>query len=85
MIQKFGFQIRAKTTSSTLNKASVPAANAVEEVQLDAAHCDKDVVTKPNIADDQTSPVCAYNEWDPLEVRVIFTLTNRFASRLTSK
>ena len=59
-LKKFGFQIRAKTTSSTLKKTS-------GEVQLDATHCEQDVVTTHD-QDEQTSPVCSYNEWDPLEV-----------------
>lgn len=63
----FEFRVRAKSTSTTLKEASVPAAKALEEVQLDVTHSKKDSVAEIK-TDEQSFPVCAYNEWDPLEV-----------------
>lgn len=69
---KILFQRATKSTSSTLNKASEPAAaTAVQTEELvlpDRDPIEHEVDTKREV---KQSPVCAYNEWDPLEEIIV--------------
>ena len=55
----YGWQFRSKTTTSALEPAAVTAA---EDMICQAEPGEK------GAQESSTSPVCAYNEWDPLEV-----------------
>ena len=50
------WQSRSKTTTPALKTAAVTATKVAGEVEQEGI---------------QESPVCAYNEWDPLEVTIV--------------
>ena len=63
--KSFGYQfLRRSTTTSVLNKASQVDQPVIGDLHLPEQ---EDAATKPT-AELSQSPVCAYNEWDPLEV-----------------
>ena len=53
------WQSRSKTTTPALKTAAVTATKVAGEVEQEG------------IQESPTTPVCAYNEWDPLEVTII--------------
>ena len=53
--------LRSKTTTPALKTAAVTATKVAEEVEQ-------------GVQESSTSPVCAYNEWDPLEVCMYIAL-----------
>ena len=50
---------RSKTTTPALKTAAVTAAKIAEDVE------------QQGVQESPSTPVCAYNEWDPLEVRIL--------------
>lgn len=59
--------LRSKTTTPALKTAAVTATKVAEEVEQ-------------GVQESSTSPVCAYNEWDPLEVCMYIALEHLCSS-----
>ena len=57
----FEWQFRPKTTTPAFKKAAVTATKAAEDI------CQAEP-GEQGVQESSTSPVSAYNEWDPLEV-----------------
>ena len=81
-IESFGYQfLRRSITTSVLKNASQvdhPATQAVGDLHLPEQ---EGTATKPTVEPFQ-SPVCAYNEWDPLEVSIFCARTATTTSYL---